>query len=88
MLDFKLKDINNTFETRQGETIVDLDKYVQSLKENNIPFTKEQYEDVKKNIGKQDKIKKAREVNPQPLIIINLIKVDVYFTMVDTSLRG
>lgn len=52
MLDFKLKDINNPFETRQGETIVDLDKYVQSLKENNIPFSKDQYEEAKKNLDK------------------------------------
>lgn len=50
MLDFKLKDINNPFQTRQGETIVDLDRYVQALKENNIPFTQEQYEESKKRI--------------------------------------
>ena len=56
MLDFKLKDINNPFETRQGETIVDLDKYVQSLKENNIPFSKDQYEEAKKKlINKENK---------------------------------
>lgn len=52
MLDFKLKDINNPFKTRQGETIVDLDRYVQSLKENNIPFSKEQYEEAKKSLDK------------------------------------
>lgn len=52
MLNFKLKDINNPFEMRKGETIGDLDKYVEALRENNISFTKEQYEDVKKNIGK------------------------------------
>ena len=34
MLDFKLKDINNPFKTREGETIIDLDKYVEVLKEN------------------------------------------------------
>ncbi|WP_157029102.1 hypothetical protein [Clostridium saudiense] len=50
MLNFKLKDINNPFEMRQGETIVDLDRYVEVLKENNIPFTKEQYEEAKKNL--------------------------------------
>lgn len=50
MLDFKLKNINNPFKTRQGEIIVDLDRYVQSLKENNIHFTKEQYEEAKKNL--------------------------------------
>lgn len=52
MLNFKLKDINNPFEMRKGETIGDLDKYVEALKENNIPFTKEQYEEAKKNLGK------------------------------------
>lgn len=50
MLDFKLKDINNPFEMRKGETIGDLDKYVEALKENNIPFTKERYEEAKKNL--------------------------------------
>ena len=50
MLDFKLKDINNPFQTRQSETIVDLDRYVQALKENNISFTKEQYEEAKKHL--------------------------------------
>lgn len=41
MLDFKLKDINNPFQTKQGETIVDLDKYIEVLKENKISFTQE-----------------------------------------------
>lgn len=50
MLDFKLKDINNPFKTRQGETIVDLDKYIEVLKENKIAFTQEQYEEAKKNL--------------------------------------
>ena len=50
ILDFKVKDINNPFKTRQGETIVDLDRYVEVLKENNIPFTKEQYEEAKKHL--------------------------------------
>lgn len=50
MLDFKLKDINNPFEMRQGETIVDLDRYVEVLKENNISFTQEQYEEAKRNL--------------------------------------
>ena len=51
MLDFKLKDINNPFVMRKGETIVDLDRYVEVLKENNIPFTKEQYEEAKKEFN-------------------------------------
>ena len=37
----KLKDINNPFQTKQGETIVDLDKYIKVLKENKISFTQE-----------------------------------------------
>lgn len=49
MINFKLKDINNPFKTREGETIVDLDRYVEVLKENNIPFTKEQCEEAKKH---------------------------------------
>ena len=48
MLNFKLKDINNPFEMRKGETIVDLDRYVEVLKENNISFTNEQYEEAKR----------------------------------------
>ncbi|SCJ99186.1 Uncharacterised protein [uncultured Clostridium sp.] len=48
----KLKNINNPFEMRQGEKIVDLDRYVEVLKENNITFTQEQYEEAKKNLGK------------------------------------
>lgn len=50
MLNFKLKDINNPFEMRKGETIVDLDKFVEDLKRNNIPFTQEQYEEAKKHL--------------------------------------
>lgn len=50
MLNFKLKDINNPFEMRKGETIVDLDRYVEVLKENNIPFSQEQYEEAKKDL--------------------------------------
>ena len=42
MLDFKLKDINNPFEMRQGETI-DLDRYVEVLK-NNIPLPESNHE--------------------------------------------
>lgn len=56
MLNFKLKDINNPFEMRKGETIGDLDKYVETLKENNISFTQEQYEEAKKKlINKENK---------------------------------
>ena len=45
----KLKNINNPFEMRRGETIVDLDRYVEMLKRNNISYTQEQYEEAKKN---------------------------------------
>lgn len=49
---YKCYDIDNPFKMRKGETIVDLDRYVESLKENNISFTQEQYEEAKKNLGK------------------------------------
>ena len=52
MFDLKLPDINNPFITRPGERIVDLDKYVEVLKRNNIPFTQEQCEEAKKNLDK------------------------------------
>lgn len=45
----KCCDIDNPFKMRKGETLVDLDRYVEVLKENNIPFTKEQYEEAKKH---------------------------------------
>ena len=48
----KLKNINNPFEMRQGEKIVDLDKYVEMLKRNNISYTQEQYEETKNNLNK------------------------------------
>lgn len=49
---YKCYDPDNPFKMRKGETIVDLDKYVEVLKENNIPFTQEQYEEAKKAPGK------------------------------------
>ena len=49
---YKCYNLHNPFEMRKGETIVDLDKFVEDLKENNIPFTQEQYEEVKKNLDK------------------------------------
>ena len=39
MYKFNPHDINNPFLTRPGEHIVDLDRYVDVLKENNIPFS-------------------------------------------------
>ena len=38
MYEWKPKDLNNPFEMRKGESIVDLEKYVGLLKKNNIPF--------------------------------------------------
>ncbi|SCJ51470.1 Uncharacterised protein [uncultured Clostridium sp.] len=52
MFDLKLPDINNPFITRPGERIVDLDKYVEVLKRNNIAYTQAQYEEAKKNLDK------------------------------------
>lgn len=49
---WKLHDINNPFLTRPGEKIINLDRYVEVLKENNIPYTKEQYEEAKKELDK------------------------------------
>lgn len=52
MSSLKLYDVNNPFVMRPGEKLVDIDRYVEVLKENNIPFTKEQYEEAKKNLDK------------------------------------
>ena len=46
---YKCYDIDNPLKMRKGETIVDLNKFVEDLKENNITFTKEQYEEAKKH---------------------------------------
>ena len=35
---------------RKGERIVNLDRFVEMLKESNIPFTQEQYEEAKKHL--------------------------------------
>lgn len=50
---YKCFDVNDPFKTREGEEIIDLDKYVEVLKANNIVFTKEQYEEAKRNIDKK-----------------------------------
>ena len=46
MYRFNPHDINNPFLTRPGEQIIDLDRYVEVLKENNIPFSEEQYKEA------------------------------------------
>lgn len=47
---YKYNDKDNPFEMRKGETIVDLDRYIQPLRENNIPLTQDQYEEAKNNL--------------------------------------
>lgn len=44
--------INNPFLTRAGEKIINLDRYVEVLKKNNIPFSEEQYAEAKKELDK------------------------------------
>ena len=46
---YKCCDIDNPFKMRKGETIVNLDKFVEDLKRNNISLTQEQYEEAKKH---------------------------------------
>ena len=46
---YKCHDKDNPFKMKKGETMVKLDKYVEVLKENNIPFTQDQYEEAKKH---------------------------------------
>ncbi|WP_294196936.1 hypothetical protein [uncultured Clostridium sp.] len=52
MYKWKPRDINAPFKTRKGEKITDIDKYAEMLKKNNITFTKEQYEQAKKELDK------------------------------------
>ncbi|MBC5630497.1 hypothetical protein H8S20_16690 [Clostridium sp. NSJ-6] len=52
MYKWKPHDINNQFKTRQGEKIINLDRYVEVLKENNIPYTEEQYKEAKSYINR------------------------------------
>ena len=52
MYKWKPHDINNPFLARPGEKIINLDRYVEVLKENNIPYTKVQYEEAKKELDK------------------------------------
>ena len=52
MYKWKPHDINDPFKMRSGEKLADLDKYVEMLKRNNIPYTEQQYEEAKKNLDK------------------------------------
>ena len=47
---YKCHDKDNPFVMRKGERIVNLDRFVEMLKESNIPFTQEQYEEAKKHL--------------------------------------
>lgn len=49
---YRCYDLDNPFKMRKGETISNLDKFVEDLKRNNIPFTQEQYEEAKKHLNK------------------------------------
>lgn len=50
MYKWKPHNINDPFKTREGESIVDLDKYVEILRKNNISYSEEQYNETKKGI--------------------------------------
>lgn len=52
MYKWKPNNINDPFKTRQGESIADLEKYVEVLKKNNIKFSEEQFKEAKKEIRK------------------------------------
>lgn len=54
MYDLKVKDLRNPFKMRKGETIVDIEKYIHMLKQNNIIFTEEQYKDAILKCQKQN----------------------------------
>lgn len=51
----KIKELSNPFKMRNGETIVDIEKYVEMLKRHNIVFTDEQYKNKIKKM--QNKLK-------------------------------
>lgn len=44
MYKWKPNDLNDPFKMRKGEKILNLERYVELLKKNNISFTDEQYE--------------------------------------------
>jgi cbb3-type cytochrome oxidase cytochrome c subunit len=53
MYKWNFKNPNNPFLMREGEKISNLEKYVELLKKNNIPFSEEQYEEAKKELHKK-----------------------------------
>lgn len=50
MYNCKIKELRNPFKMRKGETIVDIEKYVEMLKRYNIVFTDEQYKNAIKEM--------------------------------------
>lgn len=55
MYDLKVKDLRNPFKMRKGETIVEIEKYIHILKQNNIIFTEEQYKEAIKEMENKSK---------------------------------
>ena len=55
MYNLKLKELGNPFKMREGEKIIDIEKYVEMLKEHNITFTDEQYKDAIKEMENNSK---------------------------------
>lgn len=51
---YKCHDKDNPFVMRKGERIVNLDRFVEMLKESNIPFTQDQYEEAKKHLEESE----------------------------------
>lgn len=52
MINIKLKNSNNPFEMRDGEKIINLEKYIENLERCNIKYSKEQYEKAKRELEK------------------------------------
>lgn len=55
MYNWKAKDLGNPFKMREGEVIVDIEKYVEMLKRHNIVFTDEQYKNAIMEIENKSK---------------------------------
>lgn len=53
MYKWQPKDLKDPFKVREGEKIIDIEKYTNLLKEYNIPFTDKQYEDTIKEFNKK-----------------------------------
>ena len=55
MYNWKIKELSNPFKMRKGETIVDIEKYLEMLKRHNIIFTDEQYKNGIKEMENKSK---------------------------------